>query len=246
MPHSCSAPAVISGLCQCSSTHCTGVGAELGQATVFLTHGAASASHLAVPAGRRSWACRRGKGAPPAACRRAQRGSGACWRPQGPYPVWRRCSFLQRVGLGSGWGLVCQDRLEMPLRFLRGHPASPPSELSQPLPAPPPLATRAHLSLPHLRPGPRPATPLSALPEGTALEASSKVKMAEVSGLTRAAVKVAGMAPCYPVTPNHIPSPWHSLKGLSLRARGTPLPVCQPVVANPAAAAAPQQPSSIL
>lgn len=172
--------------------------------------------------------------------------SGACWRPQGPYPVWRRCSFLQRVGLGSGWGLVCQDRLEMPLRFLRGHPASPPSELSQPLPAPPPLATRAHLSLPHLRPGPRPATPLSALPEGTALEASSKVKMAEVSGLTRAAVKVAGMAPCYPVTPNHIPSPWHSLKGLSLRARGTPLPVCQPVLANRAAAAAPQQPSSIL
>lgn len=54
------------------------------------------------------------------------------------------------------------------------------------------------------------------------------------------------MAPCYPATPNHIPSPWHSLKGLSLRARGTPLPVCQPVVANPAAAAAPQQPSSIL
>lgn len=58
------------------------------------------------------------------------------WRPQGPYPVWRRCSFLQRVGLGSGWGLVCQDQLEMPLQFLRGHPTSPSSELSQPLPAP--------------------------------------------------------------------------------------------------------------
>lgn len=135
------------------------------------------------PAGRRSWACRRRARAPPAACRRAPRGSGACWRPQGPCPVWPRCSFLQRGGLGSGWGLVCQDRLEMPLQFLRGHPTSPSSELSQPLPAPPPLATRARLSLPHLHPGPRPATPLSTLPEGTALRPARVSRWLKSAGL---------------------------------------------------------------
>lgn len=118
-------------------------------------------------------------------------------------------------------GLWPGARLEMPLQFLRGHPTSPSSELSRPLPAPPPLAT----GTPHCPPPPprpSPAAPLSTLPAGTALEASSNVKMAEVSGLTRAAAKVAGMAPCYPATPTRIPSPLTQSEGIVSEGRASP------------------------